>query len=442
MKAKLIISIITNLILLYNCSFSQPASSISSNTKAFQCAISYIESFNTKNNEQLEKFFISYYEYPDLERRLKIERSLQKSWGKLKPNRVVYDSENEIILLMQTTKMSKSYLIFDLKLRGPIPEKIEYFTRTGINRPKDRNSLLTDMEVMYFADRAVPIKDTIIQQTVNGIAKTYDSYYFIPEIGKSISTMLIDNLNSGKYSQTTKAGRLADSIRSDILDLHFDSHSWVEANRRLLPFDSIEGSPQNFGFEKVRVIDGDVGYIKLNEFSPLKEAQVVARGALDSLSNCKALIFDLRNNHGGYPQMIQFLSSYFFQFPTKINILYDRDRNIVDEIWTLDSVPGKRFSNSLPVIIITSSQTASAAEGFVNFFKKENRAIIIGETTKGARHPAKEVVINPLFVASIPYLRGDEKDVIEGEGIIPDILIPADVALEKAIKHINKILND
>ncbi len=136
--------------------------------------------------------------------------------------------------------------------------------------------------------------------------------------------------------------------------------------------------------------------------------------------------------------MIQFLSSYFFPIPTKINTLYDRNGNIVDEIWTHESIPGKRFSDSLPVIILTSNNTASAAEGFVSFFKKNNRAIIIGETTKGARHPAKEIVINSLFVVSIPYLKGDEKSIVEGKGIIPDINIPAGRALKKAIEYVSK----
>jgi hypothetical protein len=442
MKKKLIISIIANLILLNNYSFSQPISLLSSNTKAFQCATIYIESFNKKKKEQLGTFFISYYESPDLERRLEIESSLQKSWGKLKISRIIYDTGNEIILLIQAKKISQSYLLFDIKLSKKRPDKIEYFTRTGIPKPEGRTLLLTDEEAIYFADRSVPVEDKIIQETVYEIAKAYDKYYYIPDIGTSIYTKLIDNLNNGKYNQLTKAGRLADSITADILKLHFDSHSWVEADRRILPYDSIAGPSQNYGFESVEIIKGNTGYIKLNEFSPLKQAQVVASQALDTLSNCKSLILDLRNNHGGYPQMIQFLSSYFFPIPTKINTLHDRNGNIVEEIWTLDSIPGNRFPDSLPVMILTSNLTASAAEEFVNFFKKSNRAIIIGDTTNGAHHPAKEIVINPLFVISIPYLRGANNDIIEGEGIIPDINVNADVALEQAIEYIDKILND
>ena len=440
MKMKLIFAFIIILKLLNYQSYSQTKAFESSNTKAYQCILNYIESFNT-NKEQLEKYFISYYEDPKIERRLEIESTLLKSWGKLKPTQVVYDSDNEIILLVEADKMPEDFLLFDLKLTENIPVKIEFFTRTGYSKPpKDWAYELEDL--MYLADRTVRINDSIIHQTVNKIAKEYDTYYYIPEIGTSISTKLIENLRNGKYNQIRKAGTLVDIITEDIQEVHIDLHSWVEANRRMLSIDSIAGPSENFGFEEVKRIEGNVGYIKLNEFSPLKEAQVIASQALDSVSNCKTLIIDLCDNHGGYPEMMQFLSSYFFQVPTLITTLYDRNGNIIDEIWTLDSIPGKRFNDSFPVIILTSNRTASAAEGFIKFFKKNKRVILIGETTKGAGHPAKEIVINPFFVVSIPFLKGDETDGAEGEGIKPDIPVRADKSLEKAIKHARKILDD
>ena len=436
MKLVIIFSIISNLVFSYQLAFPQTQNLDSSDTKAFNCALNYIESFNKKNTEQLGKYFTFYYENNDLEGRLKSEHSLKKSWGKLKINRIVYDSENEVILLIQAEKVTKSYLLFDIKLKETIPEKIEYFTRTGIPKPEGRISLLTDMEAMYFADRSVPINDTIIQKTINEIAKVYNLNYYMPEIGKNISTMLIDNLNNGKYSQVVKAGRLADSLNADILKVHFDRHSWVEADRRMLHYDSAAGPSQNYGFEEVKILDGNNGYLKFNEFSPLREAQDFASHALDSLANCESLILDLRENWGGYPEMIQFLASYFFPIPVKINTLYDRNGNIINEIWTQDSIPGKRFSDSLPVIILTSNQTASAAEGFVNLFKKTKRAMIIGEPTNGAHHPAKEVIINSLFVVSVPFLRGEDTNLPEGKGIAPDIFISSEMALEKAIEYL------
>ena len=436
MRVKLIFNLLACLNLACHFAFSQPSNKNSSNTQALECAIKYVESFNMKSSEQLYEFFTIYYGDIDNERRLSIERSLRTSWGKLVLSRVIYDSNYEIIALIHASKMPNSVLMFDIKISENAPNKIEYFARTGIPIPDNRTFSITDREVLYFADRSIPIADTTIYKTVLDIAKAFSNHYYIPEIGDRISSQLMKNLDHGKYNQLSKAGKLADSLLADILRVHFDSHTSVEVDRHLLSVDSITGPSQDYGFETTEIIEDNVGYIKLNEFSPGKGAQDRAQGIFDSVSVCNSLILDLRNNVGGYPEMIEFVSGYFFSNPVKINNLYDRNGNIVNEMWTQDRIPGDRFSDSVPVVILTSKQTASAAEGFVYIFKKTGRATIVGEPTKGAHHPAKELVINPLFVVSIPFMRGDEIDLPEGKGIAPDILVPSEKALGRAVEYL------
>ena len=439
MRVKLIFSLLACLILACHTAFSQPSYPSSSNTQALECAVNYIESFNKKSTKQIDKFITLYYGNNNHERRLNIEQSLKKSWGKLELSRVIYDSDYEVIVLIQASKMPNSVLLFDIKIGEDTPNKIEYFARTGIPMPENRTSSITDREALYFADRSIPVADGMINQTVLDIAEAFSNHYYIPEIGDRISSQLMENLNDGKYSKLSKAGKLADSVHADIQNIHFDSHTSVEVDRHLLSFDSLTGPSQDYGFETVEFMDGHVAYIKLNEFSPAKEAQDRAQRLFDSVLDCNSIILDLRNNVGGYPEMIQFVSGYFFSNPIKINTLYDRDGNIADEMWTQNRLPGDRFPDTVPVVILTSKQTASAAEGFVYFFKKTSRAIIMGEPTKGAHHPAKEVVINPLFVVSVPFMRGDEIDLPEGEGIEQDVPVPSEKALEKAIEYVNNL---
>jgi hypothetical protein len=434
MKTNPLVILTSGLFLICQSLFSQQLKSDSSQTKAFQCANNYIESFNNKNISKLENFTARYYISPNLNKKIESEKQLKNIWGKLTIIQVAYSSEDEVILLINASKMPNSNLVFDVKLSKS--NKIDFFTRSGVNKQGVQSPSIED--IIRVADRSVPIDDSLVNQTVNKIATAYETYYFIPEIGNKISTTLHKNLESGKYNKLSKAGSLADEIKKDILEIHSDSHSWVEANRRLLPFDSIAGVSQNYGFEKAQILDNNIGYVKMNEFSPLKEAQVVAGKIFDSLANCKALILDLRTNSGGYPEMSQFLSSYFFQSPTKILTLYDRYGNIVNEIWTLEIIPGKRFNDSFPFYILTSNKTASAAEGFIDFFKQNKRATIIGETTNGARHPAKEISINPQFVISIPFLRGEKQELFQEKGIIPDVIVPENNALEKAIELAKK----
>jgi hypothetical protein len=415
-----------------------PAMTEHSNSEALRCLTRYIEAMNSQQDRDLLSFFAAYYGNSDHTKRLELEASLKMIWRQLTAVKIAYDSEKETILLISSPKVPDSYLVFDLKLTGN--GRIEFFTRTGVKK-RPEGEPVSIQEIVAIADRAVPINDSVIEQSTMEIAEAYDAQYFIPETGRRISRMLIDNLGSGKYSRIRKAREFADSLKEDILKLHFDSHSWIEADRKLLPEYLASPSSHNFGFERVEILDGNIGYIKFNEFNPQREAQAAADQALGSVADCIGLILDLRDNVGGYPGMIKFIAGHFFSKPTKVNTLFDRNGRAVEEIWTMEDNSGRKFGDNFPLAILTSKRTASAAESFVNFFKKQRRATIIGETTAGARHPAKEIRIGTLFTVSIPILRGEE-DAVEGQGIVPDIPVQDGKALDEAVKLIRKIKND
>jgi C-terminal processing protease CtpA/Prc len=95
----------------------------------------------------------------------------------------------------------------------------------------------------------------------------------------------------------------------------------------------------------------------------------------------------------------------------------------------------------LPVYILTSNRTGSAAEGFVYTLKHFNRAIIVGETTLGMAHPSKELVLNKLFRIAVPFKRVENpitKTSFENIGVTPHIKVKASKALEAAIEDAKK----
>jgi hypothetical protein len=49
-----------------------------------------------------------------------------------------------------------------------------------------------------------------------------------------------------------------------------------------------------------------------------------AAAALTFVADCTALIIDLRDNGGGDPAMVGFLSSYLFDAPVHLNAMYAR----------------------------------------------------------------------------------------------------------------------
>jgi hypothetical protein len=93
------------------------------------------------------------------------------------------------------------------------------------------------------------------------------------------------------------------------------------------------------------------------------------------LNHADAIIFDLRDNPGGYANMVALVATYLFDRPTHLNDFYDRSKNSTEESWTLPPVPGNRLADK-PAFVLTSSTTFSAAEGFSYDLKMLKRATL------------------------------------------------------------------
>jgi C-terminal processing protease CtpA/Prc len=147
------------------------------------------------------------------------------------------------------------------------------------------------------------------------------------------------------------------------------------------------------------------------------------------------LIFDVRNNGGGYPSMVQLIISYLVGPSSKIlNTFYERKKDKYSQTYTLPYVPGKRFFEK-PVYVLTSRRTASAAEEFTYNLKMMERAVIIGETTRGAANPIDYFPISEMFVISLPIgkpINPISNENWEGKGVSPDYPVPQEEALKKA----------
>ena len=59
---------------------------------------------------------------------------------------------------------------------------------------------------------------------------------------------------------------------------------------------------------------------------------------MNFLAHTDALIFDLRQNGGGNPSMIQLISSYLFEEPVHLNSFYIRKGDSTQQFWTQESV--------------------------------------------------------------------------------------------------------
>jgi hypothetical protein len=176
-------------------------------------------------------------------------------------------------------------------------------------------------------------------------------------------------------------------------------------------------------FEKLERHPGNIGYVKLNWFPDPSSCGEVAAAVMLRLNETDAIIFDLRDTRGGYPEMVRSMAGWLFDHPVS---WYNPRATSPSQLVTDSPVSGSRLADK-PVFVLTSSRTFSGAEHFVYNLKSLKRATIIGETTSGASHAG---TANP---SSRPAV-SEPKAIWEGTGVQPDIQVDAKDALATAEK--------
>jgi C-terminal processing protease CtpA/Prc len=186
-------------------------------------------------------------------------------------------------------------------------------------------------------------------------------------------------------------------------------------------------------FEKVEILPHNIGYLKLNSFPDTSVCQTTAAAAMASLNHADAIIFDLRDNRGGFSNMVSLISAYLFDHPEYI---YDPRESPTERSWTRSPVPGSRLADK-PVYVLTSDSTVSAAEQFCYNLKMLKRVTLVGETTRGSAHAGVFHRIDDHFGMGITETRSinpySETD-WEGTGVEPDVKVKSADALETALK--------
>jgi CubicO group peptidase (beta-lactamase class C family) len=295
---------------------------------------------------------------------------------------------------------------------------------------------------------------------IEGVLKNLNDAYVFPETAKKMEQAIRERMARKEYDAITSPAQLVSTLTTHLREVSKDKHLRVVYNPRGFPARANPGkedlekeraarSLQNFSFQKVERLEGNVGYIDLRGFEDANWAGDTAAAAMSFLANTDALIFDMRNNGGGQPEMVQLLCSYLFNSRTHLNDIYQRPTNKTTEYWTLDKVAGKKYGQQKEVYVLTSRRTFSAAEEFTYNLKNLKRATIVGETTGGGAHPVDFYRINDNFGIGVPTGRAINpitKTNWEGTGVAPDIEIPADQALKAAqldaLKKISARVND
>ena len=286
------------------------------------------------------------------------------------------------------------------------------------------------------------------REVIEHLIRRIHEHYVFPDVAQRAGEDLRRRLSGGEYDHLTTAELFCLFLTAHLQEISHDKHFFLVYNAKGQPAtesgskrgEEYEGGIiQNFGFQRVERLQGNIGYLDLRSFYPAEIAGETAVAAMNFLAHCSALIIDLRQNDGGEPSMIALISSYLFEGePVHLNDFYRRFNESTQQFWTLPYVPGRRYGPHKPVYVLIGQQTASAAEEFAYNLKNLQRATLIGRTTAGGAHPIEAFWIHPHIEAYIPAWRAINPLTgtnWEGTGVVPDIDVPPEDALNVAYAH-------
>ena len=299
-------------------------------------------------------------------------------------------------------------------------------------------------------------------RTVGSVSKLLLENYIFPNIAKEMGDYINANLQKGAYDDISDPMDFAQQLTADLLKISNDKHIKVffspDRVKEMKEYEKIqltpeeedslfieELKPENFGFKKVEILPGNIGYIDFRRFAPANIIEEKVFSIMEFLKDTDAIIFDMRYNSGGSASGVQLVCSYLFgEEPVHLNDLYFRPADTTEQFWTLKEIRGKRLPD-IPVYILISSSTFSGAEEFSYNLKTLNRATLVGQTTGGGAHPGGPEIVNDYYYINIPKGRAinpHTKTNWEGTGVSPDVDIDSRFALTKAhILALEKILS-
>ncbi len=173
-----------------------------------------------------------------------------------------------------------------------------------------------------------------------------------------------------------------------------------------------------------RTLPSGFGYLLLSRWK--QPAPELIRAGLERLKNTSGLIIDLRGNGGGEVKVVAEISNYFFAGKTSLGRFIRRSGKPVEA--TAGREGGQLYSGL--IVILVNEASGSGSELFSAALQDNGRAVIIGQQTCGCVLAAEREKLpggGELNLSVFDY-RSPRGRRLEGDGVIPDKIIPLKLA--------------
>lgn len=195
---------------------------------------------------------------------------------------------------------------------------------------------------------------------------------------------------------------------------------------------------ENQGLIEQRILGGNVRYLNIVAFD---WTNGVTSGVYDDamrfLRDGDAIIIDVRQNAGGFPDAVHYLLSHFVEPNTLFVTFYEGTK--ATPLRSVRDLPAGRIKGK-PIFVLTGPVTASAAEELAYQIANRKLGEVVGEPTAGAGNQSDVFPIAGGFVLSLSTARAIDaitNSNWEGVGVPPTIVSPVGSAM--LIAHVRAL---
>ncbi|MFJ2750488.1 S41 family peptidase [Streptomyces sp. NPDC087297] len=289
----------------------------------------------------------------------------------------------------------------------------------------------------------MPTTEVIIESALARIG----AGYVFPEKAVAVDAAIRGRLAAGAY-EGLDGPALCAAVTAHLQEVCPDKHLrllWTDEPQSLDPVDEDGGQAaflallraENQGIRRVERLEGNIGLIEIGRIASATEGASAIGAAMQLVAHSSALVLDLRGCLGGLPEGAALWCSYFFpDDQVHLNDIYDRTSDTTRQFWTTGHLSGPRYLDR-PVHILTSGITFSGGEDVSYTLQAQGRAVVVGETTRGGAHPTARYPVSEHVLVTVPVARSINTVTggnWEGTGVLPDVRVPAEQALETALK--------
>ena len=298
-----------------------------------------------------------------------------------------------------------------------------------------------------------------IRQMVDMLGSELSKNYVFADIGVRYAAAVRQKAGAGGYDGLD-ADALAKALTADLLATARDGHLRILAPGAAMPgmrrLDGPAPSPVAAG----RWIADGVAYLRLTMMPGDPGGTAAIDQFMRDHADAKTLVIDSRANPGGSAGGMAAIMPYLFGKRTPLVQMemrtgpveagfspFQEDASVKrvaapDGLvrWerSIDPHATEKRLRDAQVFYLTSKRTGSAAETFALALKRTKRGTLIGENTAGAGHFMRPFDVGLSFTVALPIGRTFDPDTgkgFEGTGVVPDIAVAPEQALEEALKR-------